>query len=112
VYCHLCLSQGQTRGVCAWRVLDNCSPLFRCNAGYFDLWLSEVRQVQSRRATYDRVLAMDTVTHDGQEEQRKKLELIKSNIGSYPDFPKPGVLFRWDICFILLELCHVGVLSR
>jgi hypothetical protein len=39
------------------------------------------------------------------EAQRKKLELVKSKIRSYPDFPKPGILFRWDIWFILKELC-------
>jgi hypothetical protein len=47
---------------------------------------------------------MSSVTYDGtkNEEQRKKLELVKSNIKSYPDFPKPGILFRWDIWFILM----------
>jgi len=54
---------------------------------------------------------MSNFIHDGLEEQRKKLELVKGNIKSYPDFPKPGVLFRWDIWFILTELCHVAVLS-
>jgi adenine/guanine phosphoribosyltransferase-like PRPP-binding protein len=38
---------------------------------------------------------MFPVTNKGLEEQRKKLELVKSNIRSYPDFPKPGVLFRY-----------------
>jgi len=37
---------------------------------------------------------MSNFIHDGLEEQRKKLELVKGNIKSYPDFPKPGVLFR------------------
>jgi hypothetical protein len=54
---------------------------------------------------------MNPVTYDGLEEQRKKLELVKSNIRSYPDFPKPGIVFRWDIWFILMELCHGAVLS-
>jgi hypothetical protein len=50
---------------------------------------------------------MGTVTFGGLEEQRKKLELVKSNIRSYPDFPKPGVIFRWIIWFILMELYHI-----
>lgn len=56
-------------------------------------------------------MVMCPVMNDGQEEQRKKLELVKSNIRSYPDFPKPGILFRWDFWFILMELCHGAVLS-
>ncbi|GFG30967.1 hypothetical protein Cfor_06916, partial [Coptotermes formosanus] len=28
------------------------------------------------------------------EGQTEKLELVKRNISSYPDFPKPGILFR------------------
>lgn len=34
------------------------------------------------------------------EAQRKKLELVKSKIRSYPDFPKPGILFR-DVFSVL-----------
>lgn len=37
---------------------------------------------------------MNPFLHDGVEERRKKLELVKRNIKNYPDFPKPGVLFR------------------
>jgi hypothetical protein len=54
---------------------------------------------------------MNPFLHDGVEERRKKLELVKRNIKNYPDFPKPGVIFRWDIWFIFMELCHVAVLS-
>jgi len=55
---------------------------------------------------------MSLFLHDGVEEQKKKLELVKRNINIYPDFPKPGVLFRWDIWFILMELCDVAGLSQ
>lgn len=33
-------------------------------------------------------------------EQKKKLELVKNHIESYPDFPKPGILFR-DVFSVL-----------
>ena len=45
---------------------------------------------------------MAVVMCDGTEEQKKKLEFVKSNIISYPDFPKPGILFWWDIWFIII----------
>jgi adenine/guanine phosphoribosyltransferase-like PRPP-binding protein len=40
------------------------------------------------------------------EEQKKKLQLVKEHIESYPDFPKPGTLFRWELgeCFGLHSL--------
>lgn len=31
------------------------------------------------------------------EEQKEKLEFIKNHIDSYPDFPKLGILFRWEL---------------
>ncbi|XP_022200409.1 adenine phosphoribosyltransferase [Nilaparvata lugens] len=34
------------------------------------------------------------------EDKQKKLDLVRDSIGSYPDFPKPGILFR-DIFGVL-----------
>ncbi|KAI4467261.1 adenine phosphoribosyltransferase [Holotrichia oblita] len=39
---------------------------------------------------------------DEQKKELEKIELIKKNIGLYPDFPKAGVLFR-DTCTILRQ---------
>jgi hypothetical protein len=30
-------------------------------------------------------------------ERKKKLELVKNHIESYADFPKPGILYRWEL---------------
>lgn len=30
----------------------------------------------------------------------QKIELIKKNIGSFPDFPKEGILFKWVVSFL------------
>jgi hypothetical protein len=29
-------------------------------------------------------------------DQKQKLEFVRNHIESYPDFPKPGILFRWE----------------
>ena len=52
---------------------------------------------------------MAPVVCDGTEEQKKKLEFVKSNIISYPDFPKPGILFWWDIWFIIIIIIIIYV---
>jgi hypothetical protein len=47
------------------------------------------------------------------EEQKEKLEFVKDHIDSYPDFPKPGILFRCELgayfnSYSLYYRCHAS----
>lgn len=75
-------------------------------------WQFSLLYLHSERHTYHSLAYTLSSLKMGNLSDEQKIELIKKHIGSFPDFPKEGIMFRWaSFCFEILDFFSFKLLQ-